>query len=80
MHTNPEEAVAIHAMIAKPGAPLVPVHWATFNLAFHDWSEPVERLLAAAEEAGVATIIPMPGGRVDGAADVAIADWWSTVR
>ena len=24
VHTNPEEAVAIHAMIAKPGAPLVP--------------------------------------------------------
>ena len=87
VHTNPEEAVAIHAMIAKPGAPLVPVHWATFNLAFHDWSEPVERLLAAAEEAGVATIIPMPGGRVDGAgAGPAGAimpgtpDWWSTVR
>lgn len=88
VHTNPEEAVAIHAMIAKPGAPLVPVHWATFNLAFHDWSEPVERLLAAAEEAGVATVIPMPGGRVDGAGGGVAAggavpgsrDWWSTVR
>ncbi|WP_051158935.1 MBL fold metallo-hydrolase [Tsukamurella sp. 1534] len=81
VHTNPEEAVEIHRMIAKPGAPLVPVHWATFNLAFHDWSEPVERLLAAAEEAGVTTVIPMPGGRVDsrderggtGRAD----DWWA---
>lgn len=61
----------------------MPVHWATFNLAFHDWSEPVERLLAAAEEAGVATIIPMPGGRVDGAGGAitpGTGDWWSTVR
>lgn len=71
VHTNPEEAVAIHQMIAKPGAPLLPVHWATFNLAFHDWSEPVRRLLAAAEEVGVRTVVPKPGGRVDGIAAAA---------
>ncbi len=83
VHTNPEEAVAIHQLIAKPGAPLVPVHWATFNLAFHDWHEPVERLLAAADEAGVTTIIPMPGGRVDRGAGPVVpgpGEWWSTVR
>lgn len=79
VHTNPEEAVAIHQLIAKPGAPLVPVHWATFNLAFHDWSEPVERLLAAAEEAGVTTVIPMPGGRVDGDRSPGPGDWWAVV-
>ncbi len=84
VHADPEEAVAIHTMIAKPGAPLVPVHWATFNLAFHAWSEPVERLLAAAEEAGVTVVVPMPGGRFDGAAGPAglagTRDWWATVR
>ncbi|ADG79946.1 Metallo-beta-lactamase domain-containing protein OS=Tsukamurella paurometabola (strain ATCC 8368 /DSM / CCUG 35730 / CIP 100753 / JCM 10117 / KCTC 9821/ NBRC 16120 / NCIMB 702349 / NCTC 13040) OX=521096 GN=Tpau_3362 PE=4 SV=1 [Tsukamurella paurometabola] len=71
VHTNPEEAVAIHQMIAGPKAPLVPVHWATFNLAFHDWSEPVERLLVAAKDAGITTVVPKPGGRVDGIAAAA---------
>lgn len=80
VHTNPEQAVAIHAMIAKPDAPLVPVHWATFNLAFHDWAEPVERLRAAADEAGITTIVPMPGGRFDAAGAKLTGDWWAAVR
>lgn len=29
---------------------MLPVHWATFNLAYHDWEEPIVRTLAAAAE------------------------------
>ncbi len=83
VHTTPEEAVAIHRMIAKPDALLVPIHWATFNLAFHEWAEPVERLLAAAAEAGIETYAPKPGGRVDVLRHAAGAGhrekWWTTV-
>ncbi|HEX4908910.1 MAG TPA: glycerate kinase, partial [Actinomycetes bacterium] len=35
---------------------LFPVHWATFNLAFHRWNEPADRVLAAARAAGVTTV------------------------
>ena len=46
IHMDPEEAVRAHGDLG--GRVLLPIHWATFNLAFHRWAEPVQRLLAAA--------------------------------
>jgi L-ascorbate metabolism protein UlaG (beta-lactamase superfamily) len=66
IHMNPEEAVRAHLDIADAASGLlVPIHWATFRLAPHPWSEPVERLIAAAEPAGVKVAVPRPGQRVD---------------
>ena len=43
---NPEEAVRAHLDITDAGRGLmVPIHWATFRLAPHPWSEPAERLV-----------------------------------
>jgi L-ascorbate metabolism protein UlaG (beta-lactamase superfamily) len=44
---------------------MVPVHWATFNLAMHWWSEPVRRARVAAAAAGVPLACPRVGERVD---------------
>jgi len=76
VHMNPEEAVQAHLDLnASVSGLLVPIHWGTFRLAPHRWDEPVERLLAAADAAGVATAVPKPGGRVQ--PDVAAAAaWW----
>jgi L-ascorbate metabolism protein UlaG (beta-lactamase superfamily) len=66
IHMNPEEAVRAHLDIAEADSGLlVPIHWATFRLAPHPWAEPVERLLAAADPAGVQVVVPKPGQRVD---------------
>ena len=66
IHMNPEEAVRAHLDIAEPGEGLLlPIHWATFRLAPHPWAEPVERLLAAADPAGVEVVVPRPGERVE---------------
>ena len=54
IHMNPEEAVRAHRDVTDAGKGVfVPIHWATFRLAPHPWSEPIERLLAAAGPAGV---------------------------
>lgn len=76
IHMNPEEAVRAHLDIAEPGKGLLlPIHWATFRLAPHPWAEPVERLLAAADPAGVEVVVPKPGQRVG--PDSASPDpWW----
>ena len=50
IHMDPEEAVRAHGDLG--GGVLLPIHWATFNLAFHRWAEPVQRTLAAAAERG----------------------------
>jgi L-ascorbate metabolism protein UlaG (beta-lactamase superfamily) len=66
IHMNPEEAVRAHLDIAEAGKGLLlPIHWATFRLAPHPWSEPVERLMVAADAAGVEVRVPRPGERVD---------------
>jgi L-ascorbate metabolism protein UlaG (beta-lactamase superfamily) len=77
IHMTPEEGVATH--LAVRGGLLVPVHWATFNLALHSWSEPVERLLADAARHGVRVAVPRPGQLLD-AGDVPDPDpWWRAV-
>jgi L-ascorbate metabolism protein UlaG (beta-lactamase superfamily) len=74
IHMNPEEAVRAHRDMADSGL-LVPIHWATFRLAPHPWAEPVQRLLTAADSAGVQVLIPRPGQRVD--SDTSTIDpWW----
>lgn len=66
VHLDPEEGVRA---VVELGARLaVPIHWCTFALAPHAWSDPPERFVAAAEEAGVAYVIPEVGQAVDAAA------------
>jgi len=77
VHMNPEDAVRAHRDVTDAGL-LVPIHWATFRLAPHPWSEPVERMLTAAEHEGVRVATPKPGERVEpGAATLAaLGPWW----
>ena len=44
---------------------LVPLHWATFDLALHPWYEPIERALASAEKKEVHIITALIGEQVD---------------
>lgn len=73
-HLGPEQAVQAHRMVR--GGLFVPVHWGTFNLANHGWTEPVERALVAAEEHGVTVAVPRPGASLEPATPPALARWW----
>ncbi|HEX9952333.1 MAG TPA: MBL fold metallo-hydrolase [Rubricoccaceae bacterium] len=77
VHMGPEQAVQAH--LAARGGLLMPVHWATFNLAFHGWTEPVERLLVAAEAAGVRVAVPRPGASVEPTDPPPVERWWPEV-
>jgi L-ascorbate metabolism protein UlaG (beta-lactamase superfamily) len=75
IHMTPEEGVDTHRAVR--GGLLVPVHWGTFNLAMHSWSEPVERLLTAAGDVQVA--VPRPGELLT-VADAPDPDgWWRDI-
>lgn len=79
IHMNPEEAVQTHADLNRGDSTrgiLVPIHWATFNLAFHSWAEPIVRLNEAAAGAGTTVAVPMPGGRIDALSETLPAPWW----
>lgn len=75
IHMTPEEAVQTHRDVR--GAVMLPVHWATFNLAFHAWREPADRTLAAASKEGVKIVVPWPGEFVEPATAAAEPRiWW----
>jgi L-ascorbate metabolism protein UlaG (beta-lactamase superfamily) len=78
IHMSAEDAVrAAKEVGAKK---LFPVHWATFNLAFHAWDEPIRRTLAAARAAQVDVLTPRIGEPVDADLPFASSAWWQTVR
>lgn len=74
IHLNPEEAIQAHIDVGAKQ--FIPVHWGTFNLAFHSWTEPIERTIRAAEENHIAVFTPMPGSSVSPPAMVAMQRWW----
>lgn len=76
IHMTPEEAVQTHLDVR--GRVMLPVHWATFNLAFHAWREPADRAVAAATKAGVTLVVPKPGSFVEPeAAQPPQEVWWA---
>ena len=75
IHQLPEEAVQAH--IDLKGKYMIPVHWAMFELAPHDWFEPINRATAAAKEKGVAILTPKIGDLVSvGQQQQTFARWW----
>jgi len=77
IHMTPEEAVRQHRDLR--GSILVPLHWATFDLALHPWYEPIERMLTAARAKDVAFITPIIGEQVDINRLPEVNPWWRMV-
>ncbi len=87
IHLDPEQAVSAHLDLGRgpTSSVMLPIHWATFNLAMHWWSEPIRRARQAAAAADVLLVCPVPGARVDlagtDAVERAVAahqrDWWT---
>lgn len=74
VHIGPEQAVLACEMVNSEL--LLPVHWATFDLSLHAWTEPIERILVAAERAGLSVVTPRPGASFEPAAPPPIDRWW----
>ena len=78
IHMSAEDAV--RAAKDVRASRLFPVHWGTFNLAFHAWDEPIRRTLAAARAAQLDVLTPRIGETVDADAPFASTAWWESVR
>lgn len=59
IHMMPEETA--QASIDVKAKQMMPIHWASFKLAMHPWTEPVERVSVKAAELGVKMITPKIG-------------------
>ena len=77
IHMMPEQTVQAH--IDLRGTLLLPIHWGKFNLSLHSWTEPVERLLAAANTKEVIVTTPLQGEPVSLASETPKHHWWAEV-
>ena len=77
IHIDPEQAIEVHRMVN--GRLLMPVHWGTLNLSYHAWTEPAERLIAAAHKRGVDIVIPKPGAMFEPAHPPPLERWWPQI-
>lgn len=73
-HLGPEQAVEAHRQVH--GKAMIPVHWALIKLANHGWTEPAERVLAAAKCRGVEVLVPRPGESIEPTQHPQIPRWW----
>ncbi|MGB3260866.1 MBL fold metallo-hydrolase [Paenisporosarcina sp.] len=78
IHMKPEETVQAH--LDLKGKLMMPIHWSAFTLAFHAWTDPIERVTKAAKEHGVALTTPIIGQSVFiGSEDYPVEEWWKSV-
>ncbi len=75
IHMDPESAVRAHQDLGA--RLLLPVHWATFDLSYHAWEEPIVRAKKAAATRGVEVVTPRVGEAVDVSRTFVNTDWYA---
>ena len=78
VHMTPEESMQTHLDLR--GKVMVPVHWATFNLAYHDWREPIQRAITAAQDKGIRLATPRIGQMFEPDEPLPRSKWWEQVK
>jgi L-ascorbate metabolism protein UlaG (beta-lactamase superfamily) len=78
IHMPPEESVQVHMDVG--GKRMLPVHWATFNLAMHDWDEPIKRTINAADGKPFQLLTPRIGETVTAGQPFENSRWWDNVK
>lgn len=78
IHEMPEET--FQAAQDVRAQRLMPIHWAKFDLSHHGWTEPVERLLKAAENSPMQILTPQIGQVFDIRRDTPQEFWWRGLK
>ena len=74
IHMGPDHASNAH--LALKGKLMMPIHWATYNLAPHGWHEPIDRLLKYGQEKHIPLFIPAPGQPTEVERKPYNSGWW----
>ena len=74
VHMLPEHVMQAHRDLR--GDWLLPIHNATFDLAFHSWDEPMEKMLSLSAQQGVRLTMPRVGEAVRLGHYQVAQPWW----
>lgn len=75
VHMFPEQTV--QASLDLKAHFVWPIHWGTFNLALHDWFDPMKRVSIAAKANGVRLLTPIFGQVVEYPGRMQTEQWWA---
>jgi len=73
-HMFPEESIQASAELSAQQ--VQPIHWGMFTLSTHDWFEPADRMLKAAEEQNISLATPIIGEPVVVSERSSFSKWW----
>lgn len=77
IHMMPEETA--QAAVDLKSKLFMPIHWGALTLAFHDWTNPVERVTNKAKELNIPITTPKIGQPIIiGSNDFPTERWWET--
>ena len=72
LHVYSNQAVVL-------GCQTYPIHNGTFDLAFHNWYDPMEHITALGKQENVEVLIPMIGQIIDGLnPPTTMTAWWKS--
>jgi L-ascorbate metabolism protein UlaG (beta-lactamase superfamily) len=74
IHMGPDNAT--DAQLALKATLMMPIHWGTFNLAFHTWTDPAERVIEYAKQKHIDLVLPAPGEIYEYNGKPYINKWW----
>ncbi|MGY6650166.1 MBL fold metallo-hydrolase [Wenyingzhuangia sp. IMCC45574] len=75
IHMMPEETA--QAGVDVKAKKLMPIHWAGFKLALHDWKDPIQRVTKKGKELNLPIITPEIGEEIKVKDSISIYDnWW----
>lgn len=78
IHMTPEQSVQAHKDVK--GKVMMPIHNGTFDLAFHAWYEPLDRVSQAALDNEVQLATPIVGEVVSIGGNYPHTAWWKTLK
>jgi L-ascorbate metabolism protein UlaG (beta-lactamase superfamily) len=76
IHMMPEETA--QAGLDVQANKIMPIHWAGFKLALHEWTDPIKRVKAKAEELNLTVVTPQIGEEILVKDTVtSYSEWWT---
>jgi L-ascorbate metabolism protein UlaG (beta-lactamase superfamily) len=77
IHMGPVNALSAYKLLGS--GVFLPIHWGTFNLAIHPWSEPAETVYRLGAPASVPLVMPRLGAPTEPSQSNAVEPWWRAV-
>ena len=75
IHMMPEESAQAGKDLKS--SIIMPIHWGAFTLSLHDWTDPIERVIKAANDLEIPISTPMIGQPFNWKTEVIISTWWT---